>query len=264
MIRLEPIDNSTMIRVHTGNPSIGNLRLWVPEAVVSNSGISAVYPVSSWFERGRDWGQSVSGEDIVGPGSYRRVDETTFESRGRRFPADNPVEWTTHVSATETAVDFTMELRNLGNSLIQKAGAAICLRFLDAGWWSAETAFVISNGRLRSLAELDSDSGEPREYQAYLLEDQSYDNIIYTEGWRFSRHRVQKPFLVSQNTTARACVLIHAQNAYFVHRNIGNEGPCTDLMLAFGDVGAGEVAKASGCIWIKDGLAEDLIADMGL
>ena len=253
-----------MIRIHTGNPSIGSLRLWVPEAIVSNTGISAVYSVGSWVARGHDWEQRISGKGTVGPGSYRRVDENTFESLGRRYPADNPVEWTTRVSATESAVDFSMELRNLGESPIHKAGAAICLRFLDAGWWSSETAFVISHGKLVSLAALGADTEKPREYQAYLLEGQSYDNVVYTEGWRFSRHTVQKPFLVSQNTNRRVCVVIHAQNAYFVHRNIGNEGPCTDLMLAFGDIGAGKVAEASGCVWIKDGLASDVIADMRL
>ncbi len=113
-----------------------------------------------------------------------------------------------------------------------------------------------------SLAALDADTGNPREYQAYLLEGQSYDNVVYTEGWCFSRHTAEKPFLSSQNTNGRVCVVIHAQNAYFVHRNIGNEGPCTDLMLAFGDIGAGRVAEAIGCAWIVDGLADGVISDM--
>ena len=112
-MQLEPIDNSTMIRIHTGNPSIGSLRLWVPEAIVSNTGISAAYPVGSWVAGGHDWEQRISETDTVGPGSYRRVDENTLESLGRRFPADTPVEWTTRVSATESAVDFMMALRNL-------------------------------------------------------------------------------------------------------------------------------------------------------
>ena len=260
-MHLEPVDNSTMVRIHTGNPYIGSLRLWVPEAIASNSGFSAVYPVGTWDAHGCDCEQTVSEEGLIGPGSYKRVDEKTLESLGRRIPADNPVEWTTRVSAKDDAVDFSIALRNLGESPIHKAGAAICLRFLDAGWWSVETTFVLSHGKLVSLAALDTEGEKPREYQAYLLEGESYDNVIYTNGWRFSRHTVDEPFIVSQNTDGRVCVVIHAENAYFVHRNIGSDGPCTDLMLAFGDIEAGKVAEARGTVWIKKGLARDLCAE---
>ena len=210
---LEPIDNSTMIRIHTGNPRIGNLQLWVPEAIASNTRFSAVYPVGAWEAHDCDWEQKVSREGLIGPGSYRRVDEKTLESLGRRIPADNPVEWTTRVSAQGNAVGFTMALRNLGEIPIHKAGAAICLRFLDASWWSIKNTLVSSQGKLVTLAALDTDAGVPREYQAYLVDGQSYDNIVYTTGWRFSRHTVDKPFLLSLNTDGNVCVIIRAENA---------------------------------------------------
>jgi hypothetical protein len=258
-MRLEPVTDSTKIRIHTGNPNVGTLRLWVPEAVSSNTGFSAVYPVGAWNANGDDCEQTVSGEGLIGPGSYKRLDERTLESLGRRIPADNPVEWTTRVSVEQNVVNFSIALCNLGESSIHKAGAAICLKFLEAPWWSTDSTFVLSQGKLTPLSELDTDGQEPREYQAYLLQGQSYDNMIYFNGWRFCRGRVDKPFLISQNTEAKVCVVIDAENAYFVHRNMGNEGPCTDIMLAFGDIEPGKAANASGCVTIKEGLADNAV-----
>ena len=248
-----------MVRIHSGNPKVGTLRLWVPEAIASNTGFSAVYPVGRWDAHGCDCEQTVSAEGLIGPGSYKRVDANTLESLGRRIPADNPVEWTTHVSAKDSAVNFTIALRNLGESIIHKAAAAICLRFLDAAWWSIDNVFVSSQGKLLPLAALDTNGQEPKEYQAYLVNGQSYDNIIYSKGWCFSQYTVDKPFLISQNTDERVCVVIRVENAYFVHRNRGDDGPCTDIMLAFGDIEPGKVAEASGCVRIKEGLAGDVV-----
>lgn len=221
-MHIEPINNSTKVRIHTEDPNIGTLRLWVPETIASNTGFSAVYPVGTWHEDDGAFEQRVSAEGLIGPGSYRRVDENTLESLGRRIPADNPVEWRTRVSTKECDVHFTLSLRNLGDSVICKAGAAICLRFLDAPWWSIENSFVSSQGKPWSLAELDTNGQEPREYQAYLVNGKSYDNIIYREGWCFSRHRVDKPFILSQDPDSKAGVIIYTENGYFFHRNKGN------------------------------------------
>ena len=258
-LHLEPVTDSTKIRIHTENPNVGTLRLWVPEAVSSNTGFSAVYPVGAWNATDCACKQTVSGEGLIGPGSFKRLDKRTLESLGRRVPADNPVEWTTGVSAEQSVVTFTMALRNLGESPIHKAGAAICLRFLDAPWWSTESTFVSTHGKLTPLSELDSDGQEPREYQAYLLQGQSYDNMIYFNGWRFCRRTVDKPLLLSQNTEGRTCVVVSADSAYFVHRNKGDEGPCTDVMLAFGDIEPGRIAMAGGTVRIVEGFADDII-----
>ena len=253
------MNNTTMVRLHTGNPEVGTLRLWVPEAIASNTGFSAVYPVGTWEAQDCACAQTVSREGLIGPGSFRRVDEKTLESLGRRIPVDSPVEWTTRVSASGDAANFSIALRNLGGSLIHKAGTAICLRFLDATWWSIDNTFVLAQGKLVPLAVLDDDGQEPREYQAYLVNGQSYDNTIYVNGWHFSRHTVDQPLLVSQNTEGGVCVVIHAKNAYFVHRNMGPDGPCTDIMIALGDIAPGEMAEAGGRVSIEQGRADHAV-----
>ena len=78
------MNNTTMVRLHTGNPEVGTLRLWVPEAIASNTGFSAVYPVGTWEAQDCACAQTVSREGLIGPGSFRRVDEKTLESLGRR------------------------------------------------------------------------------------------------------------------------------------------------------------------------------------
>ena len=51
-MQLTPVKDSTQVRIDTGDPNIGALRLWVPEAIASNTGVSAVYPVGTWVEHG--------------------------------------------------------------------------------------------------------------------------------------------------------------------------------------------------------------------
>jgi len=247
-MRLEPIDDSTQMMVQPGNPYVGTLRLWVPEAICSNTGISSVYPAAAWIGAGGDWEQRVSRDHKEGSATFYRVDESAYESRGVRVPVDNPVEWSTRVSAGEDVLDFTIRLRNLGDSIIHKAGAPICLTFLHTTWWSDETAFVLSHGRLVSLAALEADAETPS------------DNPAYTKMWGFSRHTVDTPCIVSRNTDGNVCVGIRAEQGYFVHSNRKDKDvPCTDVMLAFGDIAPGGVAEASGRVWIQEGRAREAL-----
>lgn len=51
-MELEPHNNTSKIRVDTGIAGVGNLLLWVPEVIASNTGISAVYPTGTWELQG--------------------------------------------------------------------------------------------------------------------------------------------------------------------------------------------------------------------
>ena len=73
-----PVDNSTCVELATGHEAIGNLRLWVPEAVLTNTGNSAVYPVGTWDATGGQLTQKVPSEHTIGPGNCPKVDEKTF------------------------------------------------------------------------------------------------------------------------------------------------------------------------------------------
>ena len=49
-----------------GPPVIGRLRLWVPEAVMSNTGASAIYPVGqSWVPHPDGWSQALGTDDTL-------------------------------------------------------------------------------------------------------------------------------------------------------------------------------------------------------
>jgi hypothetical protein len=143
---------------------------------------------------------------------------------------------------------------------MEKAGAAICLNFLGAAWWSDETTFVSSQGKIVCLGTVGRDTVAPEGNQAYLLEGHSYDNPLYTDLWGFNRTRIDKPFMISQNTEAKLCIGIQSENAYFLYSNPNN--PCTDIMLAFGHVAPGVAAQASGTVWIRAGLAENVLEEI--
>jgi hypothetical protein len=256
-VNLKPVENSSKIEIETGVPAVGRLLLWVPEGVGSDTGLCAVYPVGTWEESDDGLAQSVSGEQTTGPGNIPRIDADSFGCSGIRIPADCPVEWRTLVSAGERSVEFSMKLTNLGDSTIRKAGAAICCKFLDSSWWSDETTFVSVRGEPTPLSSLGRDAGKGKPFQAYLLEGESFDHIFYREFWGFNPQRIDKPMIISENARAGWCVGIESDKAYFMHSNRGN--PCTDMKLAFGDIGPGDGAEACGRVWIRNGRAKDLI-----
>lgn len=259
--KLEPLDNTSRIRIGTGIPAVGRLLLWVPEAITSNTGISSIYPIGTWMRNDTRLWQHVSGESTIGPGNFLKVDESTFECVGIRMPADGPVEWTATIVAHECAVDFCIRLTNLGEQTLHKAGGAICLKFLDAPWWSDEDTYVLSSGSMVSLASLGINAGQSNTFQAYLIADQSYDHVFYREFWGFNRRQLDKPFMISENVHEKVCTIIQADRAYFLHSNRGN--PCTDLMLFFGDVEPKASSQAEGRVCIKRGRATDVIKELG-
>lgn len=260
-MKLEPIENSSRIQIETGIPAVGNLLLWVPEGIVSNAGMSSVYPVGTWDGNDTRLRQHVSGDNTISPGNCPKVDEDTFECRGIRIPADCPVEWTATVAAHDCSVDFCIRLTNLGEKSLHKAGAAICLRFLDAPWWSDETTHVLSSGKTIPLSILGRDAGRSNAFQAYLLDNQSYDHVFYREFWGFNKHRLDKPLMISENRDEEICTGIQSDQAYFLHSNSGN--PCTDIMLSFGDIEPKASSQAEGKVWIRKGQAAAMIKEMG-
>ncbi len=260
-MQLNPTANSTRITIETGDLDVGDLVLWVPECINTNTGTCAVYPVGFWHGSSRKLHQMIPVETSIGPGNCPKIDVTTFECCGIRVPTDNPVEWRTHVVAEGDHVDFTIELTNLGNTPLQKAAAAICLKFLKASWWSDETTFACVDGEAVSIMQLGREAGRPNMFQAYLLKDQSFDHIFFREFWGFNAHRIDRALWISENSKAGVCVGIQSNTAYFIHSNKDN--PCTDMMLAFGDIAGGKSAKATGTVLRRKGAAREQMMSMG-
>ena len=260
-MKAHPIDDSTCVELATGYTAVAKLRLWVPEAITSNTGNSAVYPVGKWTGSPDRLWQKVPRENTLGPGNCPKVDDNAFECCGIRIPADSPVEWETTVLVDEDRTAFTVRLTNLGDTQLQKAAGAICLRFTDAGWWSDDATFAVSDGAMVSLATLGRDGGPPNPFQAYLLKGQTYDHVFYHEFWGINENRLDRALLVSEHTEPGVCVGIESETAYFMHSNKGN--PCTDLMLAFGDIEPQGTSEACGAVWVRRGLARDLVWEAG-
>jgi hypothetical protein len=244
--------------VIAGVPEVGDMRLWAPEAIMSETGACAVYPVgSAWREDGQAVIHEVGPEGGFGPGNFERIDAHTGECVGIRMPIHSPVKWATRVEPTSDGVEFSFQVTNVGSRPIHKAAAAVCLKFFNGDWWADEHVFVRSGGQVRSLAELGRDAGPPNGFEAYLLEGESFDHVFYRQFWGFNGHRLDRPVMVSEHAANGVCVGIESKQAYFLHSNLHN--PCTDIMLAFGDIEPGQTAEASGRLWIRRGKAASFL-----
>jgi len=233
-----------------GAQGIGEMRLWVPEAIVSNTGASSVYPKGKhWVSLGSSLIQHVSEQQLIGGGNCPLVNESTFECCGFRFPLDSPVRWMTVVESTGCIIFFCIRLSNVGNTTIQKAGAAVCLKFNDADWWDDKYVRVLSDNCERSLAELGRGAGLDDVFEAYLLKDEAYDHPFYQGFWGFNEHRLDAPFMQTINPASGVSVTILGERAYFLHSNRDN--PCTDIMLAFGDLMPGMTSEARGMLLVR-------------
>lgn len=249
-MKLIPRRESTFVEI-ADLPAVGNLLVWLPECVMSDSGCCAIYPFGAPWEGGeRHLRQRINTDGIYGGGNCPRVDERHFECCGIRFPVDAPVSWTAEANVEDNGVVFSVRLRNEGATVIRKVAAAICVKFLDGSWWNDDCVYVWSDGKRCSLAELGRDAGdEPNGFQAYLLRGEEYHNVFYQRFWGFNRHRLDRALMVSEHYRAGVSVGVEAESAYFLHSNLHN--PCTDLMLAGGDVAPNAETRFTGRVWVR-------------
>jgi hypothetical protein len=223
--------------------------MWCPEAVMSERGACAIYPVGAkWRRIGEAWEQTIGVQESFGPGNYsRRGDEIEFV--GIKFPVDSAVSWRTRLVTGPGRIEVEIRLRNEGRRRIRRGAAAVCVKFLEAGWWSDETTFAVSESRVKSLAELGREVGPDNRFEAYLLKGERFENPFYVGFWGFNRHRLDRPVLVSEHRVAGCSAVVAGEQAYFMHSNRVN--PCTDIMLAFGDVEPAAEVVAHGFVAVE-------------
>jgi len=239
---LRPKKNTTEVIV-SGTPDIGEFQVWVPEGVSSNTDTCCVYPTGGpWIIDGNKVTQDVQRDGL---GAVTDASKCS-------------VTWQTTITARESSVEFRMKLTNTGETLIEKAGAAVCVKLNQAKWWSAGETYVLSGGQVRNFAEFEWPQDKYPYLQAFLVKGEAYFNPFYHESWGFSSHRLDQPIIVSQHSEANVCFAVTADRAYFLHSNQGN--PCTDVMLAFGDIPPGESAESCGQVLILKGKARDVLA----
>jgi hypothetical protein len=268
-----PVEDACAVILEAEQP-VGRLRLWLPEGISSNVGFSSVYPVGRpWQRTAAGWTQHITADCLFSGGNFVRVNEHTLECAGIQVPVDQPVEWTTSITSRGNTAWFSIRITNVGDKPIKRAGAAVCLKFVDADWWSPERVFVRSEGRVQSLADLDADeleglnqspadlampAGRADSFEAYLVSNHRYDNFFYQGFWGFNTHRLDDPTMVSEHPD-KVSVMISAPSAYFLHCNRGN--PCTDVMLAFGDIAPGESKESWGAVSLSYGEASEALDD---
>ncbi len=256
-LRLLPKQGTSEIIIETPG-EVGDLRLWLPEAIMSNNGACAVYPSGSqWYRQGAKLVQDIDPAQSIGPGNCPLVADRTFECCGIRFPYEGPVSWQAVAEVKHGQVYFRIKLKNESERPINKAAAAICLKFMNRQVWNDQYVFVLSDSEVRALRDIRGENGILNGFEAFLLRGQTYDNVFYHRAWGISPHTLDVPVMVSEFSAAGQCVGIEADRAYFLHSNKGN--PCTDIAMAFGDLAPGASAESKGQVWIKTGQAAALL-----
>lgn len=246
-LTFEPVPDSSHLVIHTGT-DVGDLLLWLPEAIATERGFSSIYPRGEWQIEGHSAHQEVGTADLFKPGNFQ-ITEDEVECAAIRVAREAPVSWTATAQVRGDRVSFSVTVRNEGNVTLRSVGAPICLKFLRGEVWSASEVRAHAHGQVRTLEQLGDVAGKVPGFEAYLLCGRTYPNRFYEEFWGFNPNCVDGPELVTDCPTAGVRVGIRAQRAIFVHANRLN--PCTDVMLDFGDLAPGASATSEGVVWLE-------------
>jgi hypothetical protein len=242
-----PVLNLSIVEFTHDRFQVGACRLWLPEGVLTERGYANVYPRGmAWQRDGDKLVQEANIEHAFGPGNVNEVEQGVLECYGIRTRKEQPLPWRASYCFGDDRVDFSLSVHNPHNETLSKVSAHVCLKFMQASWWSDNVCFLLTTDGVRTIAQLGRTVGLPNTFQAWLLEGETYDQPFYQEFWGYSAARAAAPVWVSWCEKAGCSVVLRCEDAYFIHSNAGN--PCTDLALKFGDLAAGASATCSGYI----------------
>lgn len=258
MFKVEEIPGNPIIHFTHNQFNIGKCQLWIPEGFATMRGFSSIYPHHiDWQQEDSTFTQHAGVESAFTSGSnFVEVEPGVLDCAGVRSIKEKPVAWSTRLTFGEDRVDFSITVRNPNDVCLEKVAAALCFKFLEGDWWSDDTAFILTPDGIKSIADLGREGGMPNGFQAWLVDDESYDNPFYVDFWGFNAVRAVKPVWVSRCERAQ-CSIVAACDAYFIHSNPGN--PCTDIAMKFGDLEPEQERTCSGYIELTDKSVEEIL-----
>lgn len=248
MFEVEVIPQQPLILFSDDRFNTGRCQLWIPEGFATVRGFSSIYPHHvDWQQEDSTYTQQAGVESAFTSGSnFVEVEPGVLECAGVRSLKEKPVRWSTRLVFGEDRVDFSITVKNPNDTPLEKVAAALCFKFLEGDWWSDDTAFLLTSDGIKSISDLGRMGGAYNGFQAWLVDDESYDNPFYTDFWGFNSVRVTKPVWVSRCEEAGCSIVVACDAAYFIHSNPGN--PCTDLAMKFGDLEPGTERTCAGYV----------------
>ena len=247
MFSFNPVSNQSAVEFTHDRFQVGSCRLWLPEAVSTDRGLAGVYPDGmAWQKNGDELVQEASTEQVFGPGNVNEIKPGILECCGIRMRKERPLPWRATYHFGDDRMDFSLSVCNPHNETLPKVAAEVCFKFMQASWWSDSVCFLLTTDGVRTIEQLGRAGGQPNTFQAWLLDDETYDNPFTREFWGYGVARVADPIWVSRCEKAGCSVVLGCETAYYIHSNAGN--PCTDLALKFGDLAVGMSATCSGYI----------------
>jgi hypothetical protein len=243
---IEPVAQA-VVEIYDSNLDMSRVRLWLPEAVTTERGFTGFYPQpQEWTRKGNTLSQYVDIENAFGEGNVSEISPGVWECEGILMAKERALPWIANYQFREHQVHFTLTLKNPYDDPVVKAGAAICLKYLDQSWWDDRCCFTVTTEGIRSIADLGRSAGRSNTFQAWLLDGETYNHPFYVQCWGFGTARIKLPVWISYNEYAGYSVVIGCESAYFIHSNSWN--PCTDVTLKFGNLEPGESVSRSGFV----------------
>jgi len=270
MFNFNPLPNKSIVEfTHEYFNEVGPCRLWLPEAVNTDRGCAGVYPEGmSWHKNGSILVQNADTKQVFNLSqNVHEIKPGILECLGIVMLKEKPLPWRASYRFGDDRVDFSLSVYNPHNETLPKVSAAVCFKFMKAGWWSDSVCFLLTADGIRSISQLGrtgtakaAKAGHRSVFQAWLLENETYDNPFTTQFWGYSKTRAAAPVWVSRCDKAGCSVVVVCKDAYYVHSNASN--PCTDLALKFGDLEAGVSAVCSGYIQFTTKTARQVFKEL--
>jgi hypothetical protein len=226
------VDPGDRVTVEPGNPSQWSELVLAPPAWPDGSVATLAFP--EFFD-------ATGAPDGVWDGlrpSYSRLSETVLGLVART----DRVEVTGALEELVDGVRMKMQIRNLSGEPLRDVSALICLSTWPSGQFPSSghrRTFYPGRDGLISLDRLPIDDGDP----------------LYVESRRFSH-----PLTVLESVE-RDLVLGHAFEASSIVGGNGGTGVCVHSRPEFGDIAPGEAVQRRGRLWLRTGVAGDILAD---
>jgi hypothetical protein len=256
MLVLEPIEATSEMNIRSEEFPQVDLRLWLPEAILTPRGCAGCYPRGMpWEETPRGWAQVAEESHAFGPGNVVEVEPGILECCGLQQDKEPELAWNSEYYHEGNRVDFLITLSNNSDREFDHLAAAVCLLFRNASWWNDEQAYLWTADGPTSVAELGRVSSPRNGYQAWLLEGREFPNPFMAQFWSYHPERITRPLWVVDHPAAGCRIVFSATEAYYLHSNLGN--PCTDAALMFGSLKPGQLVSQTGSVAVtKAGLEE--------
>lgn len=260
MIRYRAVPETSEVLLTFEGAVFGTCKLWMPEGIATPRGLAGVYPRGMcWREHGKTLLQDAFPEHLFGPGNVSEVEPGVLECCGVRYAKEPAIPWKSSLRISESRVDFSLSLHNPHKTAVREVSAPLCLKFMEAGWWSPRVSFFATAEGIRSIGQVPWIEGSRPQFQKWNIGSHTpFDNPVKNGIWTSNPMLATSPTWVVQPENMGPALVFRCDSAYYIHCNRNN--PCNDLAMLFGDLEPGRTKECTGSLELTEGATADMFA----